>query len=170
MNKRGYTFENLKKAIESDANWKSCQVVEYVGAAAIKTQYDAGTTLYDFSKNDYLGGTNISDDDKEKANKFLQIVWKSTTTVGFAKTKSASVGMYCSKSTSTVAQFATNVGAKCLSTSGNNVNTCYNTVQREAANAKRKLHGAAPLADDPGIGATLQGKLDALALQEAATW
>ena len=76
--------------------------------------------------------------------------------------------MYCPKATDTVAQFATNVGAKCLSST--NVNTCFNTVQRDAANAKRKLHGAVPLADDPAAGATLQGKLDALALQEAATW
>lgn len=47
------------------------------------------------------------------------------------------------------------------------LNTCFDKVQREAANAKRELHGAAPLAGDDATGQALQTKLDALA---TSTW
>jgi uncharacterized protein YkwD len=121
--------------------------------------------LYDFAKNDYQGGSAIAAADKIKANAFLQLVWKSSTTAGFAKAAASQVGMYCPKATETKAQFATNVGAKCLTAS--KVNSCFNKVNRDAVNAKRKLHGAVPLSDDPGAGATLQLKLTTIA---AATW
>jgi hypothetical protein len=163
-----YSFVNLKAAIAADTNWKNCQVIEYTTTAAIGTQYAAGVALYDFAKNDYQGGKTAmvaKAADKLKADEFLQLVWKSSTSAGFAKTSAGSVGMYCPKATDTVAQFATNVGAKCVGS--NKVNTCFNAVQRAAANAKRKLHGAVPLADDPAAGSTLQGKLDGIL---TATW
>jgi hypothetical protein len=55
--------------------------------------------------------------------------------------------MYCAKATTTQSSFGGNVGARCVE-KGKKYNTCFNKVQRDAANIKRKLHGAAPLTED----------------------
>jgi hypothetical protein len=69
--------------------------------------------------------------------------------------------MYCPKATETTSSFATNVGARCIA-ANKKYNTCFNKVQRDAANTKRKAHGAVPLQDDSTTGEALQGKLEAL--------
>jgi hypothetical protein len=85
------------------------------------------------------------------ANKFMQIVWKASTTVGWATAKDKHVAMYCPKATETKSSFAGNIGGRCVD-SGKTYNTCFNKVQRDAANAKRKLHGAVPLKEDAAAG------------------
>jgi hypothetical protein len=91
----------------------------------------------------------------------MQLVWKATTSVGWAKTSTEQVAMYCPKATTdTQSTFKANVGASCVDADKQNYNKCFNKVLRDASNAKRKLHGAAPLAEDNSTGGTLQGKLD----------
>jgi hypothetical protein len=61
--------------------------------------------------------------------------------------------LYCPKASDTETQFASNVGAKCVAKG--NYNSCFNTVQREAATAKRKAHGAAEAKEDSAAGESL---------------
>jgi hypothetical protein len=170
MNKAGYDFTTKLLPALAGSDYKNCQAIQYTGAVTIASTYTAGIDSYSFAKHDYKPGGKAAllaaDAAKKKAaDKFLQLVWKSSTSVGFAKVGKETVGLYCPKATDTVAQFATNVGAKCISAT--KVNTCFNAVQLAAANAKRKLHGAVPLRDDPAAGAVLQKKLTDIT---AATW
>ena len=56
--------------------------------------------------------------------------------------------MYCTKAnTASQTTFAANIGTRCLPV-GKVYNSCFNKVQRDAANLKRKLHGAVPLKED----------------------
>jgi hypothetical protein len=168
LNKSTFTdFATFKGVVDADATYKVCKVINYK-TTTIDAQYDAGILKYDYTTSDYSGGaaaattpancatTATVDCNKVIANKFLQLVWKSSTNAAFAKTAIAEVGLFCPKATTNQSDFSTNVGKSCLASGTEKFNTCFDKVQRDAANAKRADHGASALAADDGSGKVLQ--------------
>jgi len=68
------------------------------------------------------------------------------------------VGLFCNKASETPTEFGKNVGAKCLK-AGNNVDQCFNKMNRDATKTLREKHGAVALEEDTSEAANLVQKL-----------
>jgi hypothetical protein len=73
----------LTDELKDEPKYQNCVLIKYTDTEHLEKQYEDGLAKYDFSKNFY---STAVDDERKVADKFIQIVWKKTDKVGWAKT------------------------------------------------------------------------------------
>jgi hypothetical protein len=94
------------------------------------------------------------------SNQFANLVWKSTTRVGFGVKGKWVVAWYCQTKATPGDSLASknNIGRQCRKSG---TNSCLNDNQLKAHNDKRKMHDTAPLEWDKDLALALQQAMDA---------
>jgi hypothetical protein len=116
-----------------------------------------GETEYSYEKGTAKDATDV--EKSAAARDFAQMVWKSTTKVGFGVKGKWVIAWYCDSAASTGSppESVANVGQKCIA---DGVNTCYTTSALLAHNTRRAYHESDKLAHDAANSKKLQAAMD----------